>query len=63
MDGRRLNQVGQIFAGMGFEDDELEMRTRLFVTVMSIDKIILPLDDESAYERELKLRYEYFIKP
>ena len=62
VDRKRLNQVSQIFAGMGFEGDELEMRTRLFVIVMSFDKIISPLDDERAYERELKRRHEFFIK-
>jgi hypothetical protein len=63
VDRKRLSQVGQIFAAMGFEGDELEMRTRLFVIVMSLDKIISPIDDESAYERELRLRYELFIRP
>jgi AcrR family transcriptional regulator len=63
VDRMRLDTVGKIFAEMGFEGDELEMRTLTFVTTMSQDGNVLSELSAESYERQLKLRYEFFIRP
>ena len=63
VDQNRYDIVRQLFADMGFEGDALDMRTLMFVTTISMDKLLmldLPVD---AYERQLKLRHEFFVRP
>ena len=63
VDQQRYDTVRQLFADMGFEGDALDMRTLMFVTTISMDKLLmldLPVD---AYERQLKLRHEFFVRP
>lgn len=63
VDQRRFETVHQLFAEMGFEGDALDMRTLMFVTVTSLDQLLsLDITDE-AYERQLKLRHEFFVRP
>lgn len=63
VDSRRLNTTCKLFADMGFEGDELEMRTLTFVTWISQDgNIFLDIPPES-YKRQLKLRHAFFVRP
>jgi AcrR family transcriptional regulator len=63
VDRMRLDMVGKLFEEMGFEGDELEMRTLTFVTTMSQDGNVFSDLSAESYERQLKLRYEFFIRP
>jgi AcrR family transcriptional regulator len=63
VDRRRIDTVRSLFREMGFEGDELEMRTLACVTVTSQDGNVfhdLPPED---YERQLKLRHAFFVRP
>jgi AcrR family transcriptional regulator len=63
IDRKRLDTVGKLFEEMGFEGDELGMRTLAFVTTMSQDGNVFSDLSTDSYERQLKLRYEFFIRP
>ncbi len=59
----RYNTVRQIFSELGFEGDDLEMRTLLFASAASQDQLMyLKISDED-YERQLKLRHDFFVRP
>lgn len=59
----RYDTVRQIFAELGFEGDDLEMRTLLFASSASQDQhMYLEFSDED-YERQLKLRHDFFVRP
>ena len=63
VDRRRIDAVRSLFREMGFAGDELEMRTLACITVTSQDGNVfydLPPED---YERQLKLRHAFFIRP
>jgi AcrR family transcriptional regulator len=63
VDQKRYDTVRQLFADMGFKGDALDMRTLTFVTTASMDQLLsLDIKDE-AYERQLKLRHEFFVRP
>jgi AcrR family transcriptional regulator len=63
VDQKRYNTVRQLFAEMGFEGDALDTRTLVFVTTTSMDRILLLDIHTESYERQLKLRHEFFIRP
>jgi hypothetical protein len=63
VDQRRYDTVRQLFADMGFEGDELDMRALAFVATTSMDKLLLLDLPVKAYEHQLKLRHEFFIRP
>ena len=56
----RLDYLRGIFAELGFDGDELEMRTRLFVCYHSWEDTMFP--DLSSQKQLQKLRYKLFIK-
>ena len=58
----RLDFNRAIFAELGFDGDELEMRTRLFVCYHSWEEIMFTDDSDDKNLRLQKLRYEMFIK-
>ena len=62
VDRKRHESVYEVFADMGFTGDELEMRTDVFVTVMSMDQISTHLHDVETYRRLLKTRHEFLIR-
>jgi AcrR family transcriptional regulator len=58
----RLDYVGSLFREMGFEGDELEMRTRTFVIYFSFEAAFShpePVDDR---KRLMKLRSAWLVK-
>ena len=58
----RLDYLRVIFAELGFEGDELEMRARLFVCYHSWeDTMFLDLSNQQ-HSKLLKLRYKYLIQ-
>ncbi len=62
VDQKRYDTVRQLFAEMGLEGDALDMRTLMFVATASMDQLLfldLPVE---AYERQLKLRHEFFVR-
>ena len=63
VDQKRSDTVRQLFAEMGFDGDELDMRTRTFVTTTSMERLLLLEFSPEAYERQLKLRHEFFVRP
>ena len=63
VDQKRYDTVWQLFAEMGFEGDALDMRTLMFVTTTSMDQILLLDMPAESYERQLKLRHEFLIRP
>jgi hypothetical protein len=61
--GRKRHEVvHEVFAEMGFTGDELEMRTDVFVTVMSMDQVSTQFHDVETYRRLLKIRHEFLIR-
>ena len=58
----RLDFNRAIFAELGFDGDELEMRTRLFVCYHSWEEIMFTDDSDDKNLRPQKLRYKMFIK-
>jgi len=58
----RLDYLRVIFAELGFEGDELEMRTRLFVCYHSWEDTMFPDLSNQQHSKLLKLRYKYLIK-
>ncbi len=58
----RLDFNRSIFAELGFDGDELEMRTRLFVCYHSWEEIMFTDDNDDKNLRLQKLRYKMFIK-
>jgi len=58
----RLDYLRAIFAELGFEGDELEMRTRLFVCYHSWEDIMFPDLSNQQHSKLLKLRYKHLIQ-
>jgi len=58
----RLDYLRAIFAELGFEGDELEMRTRLFVCYHSWEDTMFPDLSDQKHSKLLKLRYKYLVK-
>ena len=58
----RLDYLRVIFAELGFEGDELEMRTRLFVCYHSWEDTMFTDLSNQKHSKLLKLRYKYFIQ-
>jgi len=58
----RLDFLREIFAELGFEGDELEMRTRLFVCYHSGEDTMFPDLSNQKHSRLLKLRYRLLIQ-
>jgi AcrR family transcriptional regulator len=63
VDEKRFLHVRQLFAEMGFKGDELEMRTFAFVSLTSQEGNLLLEQSTESYERQLRLRHEFFIRP
>ena len=63
VDKKRLFNVRQLFAEMGFKGDELEMRTFAFVSLTSQEGNLLLEQSPEDYERQLKLRHKFFVRP
>ena len=58
----RLDYLRVIFAEIGFEGDELEMRTRLFVCYHSWEDTMFPDLSNQKHSKLLKLRHKYLIQ-
>ena len=58
----RLDYLRVTFAELGFEGDELEMRTRLFVCYHSWEDTMFPDLSDQKHSKLLKLRYKYLIQ-
>jgi AcrR family transcriptional regulator len=58
----RLDYLRAIFAELGFEGDELEMRTRLFVCYHSWEDTMFPDLSNQKHSKLLKLRYKFLIQ-
>ena len=62
VDGIRYGFVRDIFADMGFDGDQLDLRTRLFVTVQSsLGGMLLPASGLSLQE-EIKQQHAFFCR-
>lgn len=63
-DEQRLLYVRALFADMGFQGPELEMRTQTFVVYHSFDQALLSHLDQSQEERRelLKRRHAFFTR-
>jgi AcrR family transcriptional regulator len=62
VDKKRLTTVGKLFAQMGFEGDELKMRTHAFVTTSCLDGLIYSRISDKDYRQQLRLRHEFFTR-
>ncbi|UCE52322.1 MAG: TetR/AcrR family transcriptional regulator, partial [Desulfobacterales bacterium] len=58
----RLDYLRAIFAELGFEGDELEMRTRLFVCYHSWEDTMFTDLSSQKHSKLQKLRYNFFIQ-
>ena len=58
----RLDYLRGIFSELGFEGDELEMRTRLFVCYHSWEDTMFPDLPDRIHSKLLKLLHKYLIQ-
>ena len=58
----RLDYLRGIFAELGFEGDELEMRVRLFLCYHAWEDIMFPDLSVRKHSKLLKLRHKYLIQ-
>ena len=58
----RLDYLRVIFAELGFEGDELEMRARLFVCYHSWEDTMFPDLSNQKHSKLLKLRYKFLVQ-
>ena len=58
----RLDYLRVIFAELGFEGDELEMRVRLFLCYHAWEDIMFPDLSVRKHSKLLKLRHKYLIQ-
>ena len=63
VDRMRLTFVRSLFKEMGFEGDELETRTRVFVTALSLERGILVREPSGRRSRALRSWHEFFTRP
>jgi AcrR family transcriptional regulator len=63
VDRTRFEIVKILFSEMGFAGDELEMRTHAFVVTTSLEQQILVKLPKAKYDRLLKLRHQFFVRP
>jgi AcrR family transcriptional regulator len=63
VDEERFAFVSTYFANLGFEGDDLEMRTQMFVTVMSQEDNLLLDKSDRDIVKQMKLRHELLIRP
>ena len=59
----RFRTVRALFAEMGFRGDELEMRTRTFVTVYSFDQGLRDQPSEKKRAQLVKSRHAMLVRP
>jgi len=62
VDKRRIVFVRSLFLGMGFDEDEAEMRTRIFLTYMITQRFLLPSTAGSKQFADLPRRAAFFTQ-
>ena len=63
VDEIRFRTVREIFAGMGFEEPDLGVRTRTFVVAHSFDQLLTIERSVEVALEELDARHEFFTRP
>jgi AcrR family transcriptional regulator len=58
----RLNFIREIFTELGFEGDDLEMRTRLFLGYQSWERSLFPTESKKSLLKLIPLRVELLTK-
>ena len=62
VDRHRISFVRSLFLEMGFDEDEADMRTRVFLTYMITQRSLLPTTAEKKQLTELHRRVAFFTK-
>jgi len=62
VDQIRAQTVKDLFAQMGFEGDELEMRTLVFLATTAFDHFVSIKQTKAKYEQQLRLRHAWFTR-
>jgi AcrR family transcriptional regulator len=60
VDRHRIRFVGSLFLEMGFDEDEADMRTRIFLTYMITQRFLLPPSAGSKQLTDLRKRAAFF---
>ncbi len=63
VDRERLDTVRSLFREIGFKGKELEVRTRAFVTFMSLEPAIFDRLSKKERLAQLKARHAFFTRP
>jgi AcrR family transcriptional regulator len=63
VDKRRLNYIRSMFEEMGFEGDELRMRTRAFVICQNSQYSLFLEETLEERLKDMKLRHAFFTRP
>jgi AcrR family transcriptional regulator len=63
VDRMRLTFVRSLFKEMGFEGDDLEARTRIFVTANSLQRGILVREPKDKRQESLRQWHAFFTRP
>lgn len=62
VDQRRFEIVRSLFAAMGFEGAELDMRSRIFIVYHSLDLAVYPRQSKKARLEALERRHAWFTR-
>jgi AcrR family transcriptional regulator len=62
VDRHRISFVRSLFLEMGFDEDEADMRTRVFLTYMITQRSLLPTTAKNKQLTELHRRVAFFTK-
>jgi AcrR family transcriptional regulator len=62
VDEKRIEVVRGLFAGLGYRDEDLAIRTRTFVVAMSLDPLLRPGYGRKARQERTDLLYELFTR-
>ncbi|MEP4078464.1 TetR/AcrR family transcriptional regulator [Haloferula sp.] len=60
---KRMGFLRDIFRALGFEGDDLEMRTRLFLCYGTWEHTMFPKESKSSLRKLIKLRTDFLSKP
>ena len=60
VDRHRIRFVGSLFLEMGFDEDEADMRTRVFLTYMITQRFLLPSSAAGKQLTDLRKRAAFF---
>jgi AcrR family transcriptional regulator len=63
VDAERYDTLKSLFTGLGFEDRELDLRVRMFMTVISQEDNLLLGPPDGERSKQLQMRIDFLTRP